>query len=76
MGMNQTINLRNKAVKDISFMTKLMKRENFADIKVLDMSGNSLDDEGAKVIAEMLTDPNSTITKLDISKNKLTQVGL
>jgi len=53
-------------------MTKLMKTENFADIQVLDMSGNNLEDDGAKVIADLLTDPNSTIVKLDISSNKLT----
>ena len=57
-------------------MTKLMKTENFAKIEELDMKGHKFDDDGAKVIAELLMDPNSTITKLDISENRLTQVGL
>lgn len=57
-------------------MTKLMKTENFAEIEVLDMSGNSLEDDGAKVIADLLKDPKSTITKLNVSQNKLSWVGL
>ena len=36
------------------------------------MSGNGLHDDSAKVIADLLNEENSTITQLDISKNKIT----
>ena len=72
---NHTINLRNRAVKDISFLSKLMMDQDFAKIKVLNMSGNNLDDSGAEQIRDLLEDKNQ-ILKLDLSKNKLTQAGL
>ena len=72
---NHTIDLRGKQYKDISFLSKLMSGEDFSQIQVINMSGNNLDDSGAKQIAELLSE-KKTIKKLDISNNKLTQVGL
>lgn len=44
---NHTIDLQNREFKDISFLNKLMNNEDFAQIQVLNMSGNNIDDTGA-----------------------------
>jgi len=43
-----TINMKKGAYKDISFLHKLISNEDFAQIQVLDMSDNKLDDNGAQ----------------------------
>ena len=42
-----TIDLQNRAIKDVSFLNKLMNNEDFAQIQILNMSGNNIDDSGA-----------------------------
>ena len=70
-----TLILKDKGVDDISFINKLMLNDDFAFLQVLDLSGNSRADSGAKQVADLLRD-NNTIKKLDISKNSFTVVGL
>ena len=50
----QTINLRDKNFKDISVLSKMMLREDFTKIQVLNMSKNNLDDLGAEQLADLL----------------------
>mmetsp|Transcript_13573 Transcript_13573/g.16238 ORF Transcript_13573/g.16238 Transcript_13573/m.16238 type:complete len:82 (-) Transcript_13573:1830-2075(-) len=70
-----TINAKNMGVKDIGFIQKMMLNEDFAKIQELDMSGNKLNDDGARQIAELLGD-SAEVKSLNISHNKLTQDGL